>query len=208
MEIVGIDGLAYEPNRLNQFVDSRHSGIGGIALEALILLIAIGAVFFAFHQRQKQIVDHGGLPFFGLLRVIRAVAVVFGIAAALIFLLSPEGSPDAAAQSLGNPLKLRPGEGPGQIPSRAMALSTHLSSMTWPHISICRCMDKNERGATERLLARNGKSHLIHGWGLIGSLYSEGCIWITIPTSGSAPLWTAGCRRKSKMPWNVPERLL
>ena len=77
MEIVGIDGLAYEPDRLNQFVGSRHFGIGCIALKVLILLIAIRSVFFAFYRRQKQIVGRGGLPFFDLPRVIRAVAVVF-----------------------------------------------------------------------------------------------------------------------------------
>lgn len=90
-------------------------GLGSIALAAIVLLTAVGAVFFAFHRRQKQIVGRGGIPFFVLPRVIRAVAIVFGIAAALAFLPSPEGPPDAAAQSSGNPFNPRPGE-PGGDP--------------------------------------------------------------------------------------------
>lgn len=90
-------------------------GLGSIALAALVLLTAMGVVFFAFHRRQKQMVGRGGLPFFGLPRVIRAVAIVFGIAMALAFLPNPEGPPDAAAQSSGNPFNPRPGE-PGGDP--------------------------------------------------------------------------------------------
>ena len=47
-----MDRLAYEPDRLNEFVGSRHSGIGGAsASAALILSIAIGVVFFSFSRR-------------------------------------------------------------------------------------------------------------------------------------------------------------
>lgn len=98
-----------QTNLINSLAPSIP-GLGSIALASIILLTAISVVFFAFHRRQKQIVASGGLPFFGLPRVIRAVAVVFGIAAALAFLPNPEGPPDASAQPSGNPLNPRPGD--------------------------------------------------------------------------------------------------
>lgn len=102
-----------QTNLINSFVPGVP-GLGSIALASLILLIAISAVFFAFHRCQKQIVGRGGLSFTSLPRVIRAVAVVFGVAQALAFLPNPEGPPDAAAQSSGNPLNPRPGDPGGE----------------------------------------------------------------------------------------------
>ena len=124
-----------QTNLINSFVPGVP-GLGSIALVALVLLTAMGVVFFAFHRRHKQIVGRGGLSFISLPRVIHAVEVVYGTAEALVFLLSPEGPPNAAVQSSGNSLKLRPGKGSGQIPLRATALSTRLLSLTWPCISI------------------------------------------------------------------------
>ena len=73
-------------------------------------------MFFAFYRGQKQIVGRGGLLFFGLPRIIRAFVIVFGFVVALAFLPNPEGSPDAVAQSSGNPLNPRLGEGTGADP--------------------------------------------------------------------------------------------
>ena len=60
MEIVGIDRLAYELERLYTFVSSRHSGIGGHRRGAFVLWIAISVVFSAlalwgaFHRCREQ----------------------------------------------------------------------------------------------------------------------------------------------------------
>ncbi len=120
MEIVGIDGLAYEPDRLNTFVGFRRSGIGEHRFGGVDFIACSWCRVFRFSSapkadcrlRQPFVFRFSVLP-----RLIRAVAVVSQPCCGIGLLLpSPEGPPDAAAQSSGNPFNPRPGEGTGADP--------------------------------------------------------------------------------------------
>ncbi len=166
MEIVGIDRLAYEPDRHNQFVSSRHSGIGEHCLGGARFVACNWCRVFRLSSAPKANC-RPRRPF-----VFRFAA---GYSRCLrLFLASLRHWTSYLPPRRPHRMRLRNRrgirwscvwvKGREQIPLWATALSTRLLSLTWPCISICRCMDKPGRASTKLLPTRNGKSHLTRGW--------------------------------------------
>ena len=116
MEIIGIDRLAYEPDRLNTFVGSRHSGIGehrfGGARFVVLQLVSCFSLFIGAKSRLSAVAAFCSLVCRGLF----APSSLFLVLWWLWPFCRPRRPPDAVAQSSRNPLNPRLGEGTGADP--------------------------------------------------------------------------------------------